>query len=1373
MRIPRALMDGAPSPRFGLSLLGGFELTGPDGVVYLPSKKLAGLLAYLACTAPQPQPRERLMALLWGSHFDAQAKQNLRQAIFRLRKVLGQDALESDGELVSLNTAAVLCDVSRFEALVREGSRDALSAAADLYRGGLIDDVVVREEGWNEWLTGERERLLDLALDAIVRLGEQELVAGRAEHALKAGRRAIALNTMREDAHRLIVQALAAAGRKAEAIKHYQDLVALLKHELNTEPDAATRSLVAGLRSTQPPSRSPAVEQITRPAPPRPAPASNALPTFANKSQDSAPEVSAEGPGARGDAASPAVRSGSPERRQLTIMVCNMVGSTLLAARLDPEDMRDLIAAFHKAVADVVTQFDGFVAQYLGDGVLVYFGYPGAHEHDAEQAVRAGLAILDVVGTLKASPDIPLQARAGIATGVVVVGEQLGTGDTGQRVAIGETPDLATRLQAAAAPGEIVIAASTRRLVGRMFECRALGADEIKGLSQPVEAWQVRGATVGVSRFEARRTGALSPLVGRREEIELLLRRWDQAKLDGGRVVLLSGEPGIGKSRIAESLLVRLEDEPHARVRYFCSPHHTHSPLYPFITQLERAARFEPSSDPGAKLDRLEAVLKPTAKNVPRDVALIAELLGVQADGRYPALAVSPQQKREMTLMALLDQLDRIAAQGPVLIVFEDAHWIDPTSQDLLDRMVARVANLPVLLVVTVRPELQPAWVGEPHVTMLALSRLDRSDSADMVAGVTKDKALPDAVVEQILAQTDGVPLFIEELTSTLLESGLLRETTDRYVLDGPLPPLAIPTTLQASLVARLDRLASVKDVAQIGAAIGREFSYELIAAVSALAPMDLDAALERLTASGLISCRGAPPDATYLFKHALVQDTAYVTMLKSRRRQLHSSIAKVLVERFPARVESQPEVVAGHFTEAGLPIEAIGYWVKAGRLASARSANAEAAKSLERALSLLEALPESKSTLEQGFDLRLELRPALSQLGEGRRLRERLREAQALAERLSDDHRRGQVCSLLTNVHTVLGELDEALASGTRALGIARKLEDLEMHILSTNYLAQAHYYRGEYQRVVELATDSLAVLPPDWVYRHFAGLSTLASVYSRAWLVMGLAQLGKFAEAAKHQDEALRLAQPTQHAPSVGVAHFAASMLYLQKGDWTRARSLTERLVAVIRTGNVMIMLPPAVSSSAWVLAQLGESSDALNRIREGEQLVELDAKNQRNWSYQALGRACLLLGRLEDARRLGNRAIEFSSSQPGFAAHALQLLGDIATHRDRFDAEIGEVHYRGALALAKPRGMRPLVAHCHLGLGKLYRRTGKKEEAQEHLTAAAMMCREMDMRFWLEQAEAEMREHWSAPMGRDAHSGASPRLCTKLTRIGPSTA
>ena len=1026
--------------------------------------------------------------------------------------------------------------------------------------------------------------------------------------------------------------------------------------------------------------------------------------------------------------------------------------------------MRDLLGAYRKSVTDAVARFDGFIARFLGDGVLVFFGYPLAHEDDAERAVSAGLAAIAAVDGLKTRAGVQLRAHVGIATGLVVVGEQLDASGIQERDAVGETPNLASRLQAVAAPGEVVIATSTRRLVGRLFDCRALGANKLKGLPQPVEAWQVRGEAVGVSRFEARRAGTPSPLVGRREEFELLLRRWDQAKVGQGRVVLLSGEPGIGKSRIAESLLVRLEGEPHVRLRYFCSPYHTHSPLYPTIAQLKRAASFEPGSGVRAKLDKLEALLKPTARNVPRDVSLIAELLAVPGDERYPALAVSPQQKREMTLTALLNQLDGVAAQSPVLIVFEDAHWIDPTSLDLLDRTIARVANLPVLLVITFRPEFQPTWVGQPHVTMLPLNRLGRRDSASIIGSITKGKSLPDAVVEQVLAHTDGVPLFIEELTSTLLESGLLRETLDRYVLDGPLPPLAIPTTLHASLLARLDRLASVKDVAQIGAAIGREFSQQLIAAVSTLAPMDLDVALERLTASGIVSRRGTPPDATYSFKHALVQDAAYVTMLKSRRRQLHSSIAKVLVERFSATAERLPEVVAHHFTEAEFASEAIGYWLKAGRLASARSANLEAAKSFEQALHLLEALPESRSTLEQGFELRLELRLVLSQLGRGQRMLECLREAEALAERLDDDRRRCRVYAFMTVTHSLLGELDEALVTGSRALEIAMRLGEFRLRILATSYLVQANFLRGEYDRVIELATGNLAALPADKVYENF-GLVVPPSVWDRSWLVMSLAELGRFGEAAKYEAEATRLAEPTQHAFTIGFAHFAAGMMHLLKGDWAQACSRIEGLVAVARTGNLILHLPRAVASSAWALVQLGEASEALNRLREGEQLLERQGATgisfHRAWGYYALGRASLGLHGLDEAQRLGYRGVETSQGYPGFAAHALHLLGDIATHPDRFDAESGEAHYRQALALAEPRGMRPLVARCHLGLGKLSRHTGKWREAQEHLTTAATTCREMGMRFWLEQAETEMRQPPSHPFsGFEICAGAASR-------------
>lgn len=1321
-------------------MLGGFELTGPLGVVDLPSKKLAGLLAYLACNAPRPQSREKLSALLWGSHFDAQAKQNLRQALFRLRKLLGQDALEGDGEVVSLNTAVIQCDVGRFEALIREGSRDALNAAADLYRGRFIDDVTVGEEGWNEWLTGERERLFELALGAMVRFGEQELAIGRAEHALKAGQRAIALNNMREDAHRLMIQALAATGRKAEAVKYYQGLVALFRRELNTEPDAATRSLVAGLRSTEAPSGSLAVSEIAE----RPLPSVAELP-LADVTGDLEQETGTERLPVLIDSASAAatISPGSSGRRQLTIMACSIVDSMALSARLDPEDMRDRITAFNKAIDDVVSRFGGFVAQYLGDGVLVYFGYPAADEHDTEQAVRAGLAILDAIRTTNAGSGAPLQVRLGIATGLVVVGEQLGSGDTAKRVAIGETPNLAARLQAMAPPGAVVIGASTYRLVGRTFDCRALAAIEVEGLSQPIEAWQVRGEAVGVSRFEARRASAQSALVGRQEEIDLLLRRWDQSRLGEGRVVLLSGEPGIGKSRIAESLLITLADGPHARLRYFCSPHHTQSPLYPLIAQLEQAAGYEPGSDSSAKLDKLAALLKPTTKNLSRDVALIAELLGVPADERYPAVAASPQQQREMTFTALLDQLDGAAAIGPVLIVFEDAHWIDPTSQDLLDRMVARVAGLPVLLVVTARPELQPNWVGEPHVSILPLNRLDRRDSAGIIAGITGGKPLPDAVVDQVLARADGVPLFIEELTSALIESGVLRETDERYALDGPLPELAIPATLQASLVARLDRLASVKDVAQIGAAIGREFSHEMIAAVSAMVPIDLDAALERLTGSGLVSRRGATPDATYTFKHALVQDAAYATMLRSRRQPLHARIAAGLIERFPALVETQPEVVAHHFTEAGLASEAFVHWLKAGRLAQARWAHHEAVEFFEQALQLVEAQSMSREALELAVDLRFELKGSLLPLGAFDRILDHLRQAEGPARALGDQRRLGQLGVHMCHALALAGDLREAIAFGETARTIAASLEDVPLQVTGHLYLGAAYLWTGDYRRAEDLLLTVVRLLDGERSRERF-GLTAFPAVIARAYLTWCCTDGGEYERGIIHAEGAIGLAEALDDPYTLTIACWYVGYLRICRGEPGRAIDVLERALTVAREWNQTYNGALLSGMLGYAYAMSGRTGEGIALLERGLGFLEATGHRVGQPNFMVfLGEACALAGRFADASGFLTRALALAreGSQRGYEARALRLLGDVAA-RDESPKKAMR-HYRDALVLAEEIGMRPLIAHCHLGLGRLYQGTGEPKRATEHFSTAATMYRDLDMSFWLERAEAEWRQ------------------------------
>jgi class 3 adenylate cyclase len=596
-------------------------------------------------------------------------------------------------------------------------------------------------------------------------------------------------------------------------------------------------------------------------------------------------KVAEEGPTKPAAELATSAKADTAERRQVTVMFSDLVGSTALSARMDPEDLREVISAYQNGVAETVQRFGGFVAKYMGDGVLVYFGYPQAHEDDAERAVRAGLELVAAVSGLQTHA--PLQTRVGIATGLVVVGDLIGSGASQEQAIVGDTPNLAARLQGIAEPDAVVVAESTRKLVGSLFELEDLGARDLKGVSGPVRAWAALRPSSVESRFEALHASGLTELVGREEEFELLLRRWSKAKTGEGQVVLLSGEPGIGKSRLTAALLERLTAEPHTRLRYFCSPQHTDSALYPIIGQMERAARLTHNDTTQLKLDKLDVLLTQTSTSK-QDAALFLEMLSLPNDGRYPVLDLMPQQRRQKTLEALGSQIETLSRANPVLMIFEDAHWADSTSLEAFGRAVDQVARLRVLLIVTFRPEFEPPWIGRPHVTALMLNRLAQRDIDAMIDGVIGNKSLPASIRKDIVERTDGIPLFVEEMTKAVLEAGS-EGAAANIAAAVPSPALAVPASLHASLMARLDRLGAAKDVAQIGAAIGREFSYALLVAVVRKPDAELASALDRLVAAGLLFRQGVLPYSSYLFKHALVQDAAYGTLLREPTRAARS----------------------------------------------------------------------------------------------------------------------------------------------------------------------------------------------------------------------------------------------------------------------------------------------------------------------------------------------------------------------------------------------------------------------------------------------------------------------------------------------------
>jgi class 3 adenylate cyclase/tetratricopeptide (TPR) repeat protein len=1010
----------------------------------------------------------------------------------------------------------------------------------------------------------------------------------------------------------------------------------------------------------------------------------------------------------------------SAERRQLTVMFCDLVGSTALSARLDPEDLRSIITAYHCCCTELVERNGGFVAKYMGDGVLAYFGYPQAHEHDAERAVRVGLNLAETIPKLATNAGSPLQARVGIATGLVVVGDLIGAGAAQEQAVVGETPNLAARLQALADPGAVVIASSTRLLTGGLFEYRDLGTVALKGFAENVPAWQVLGAGTTESRFEALRT-VTTPLIGRDEEIDLLLRRWEQAKRGEGCVVLISGEPGIGKSRMAQTIVERLSSESHTRLRSFCSPHHQDSALYPTITRLERAAGFRREDTDAQRLNKLETVLGQATNDLGDAVPLLAALLSIPTGGRYPPLNLSPHKQKERTLHALLAQVKDLAARQPVLIVWEDVHWIDPTSRELLDLIVERVPSLPVLLIVTYRPEFVSPWVGRSQVTLITLNRLSPRRCAEIIARVTEGKSLPEDVSGQIINRTDGVPLFVEELTKTVIESGALTDAGDRYIALRPLPPLAIPTTLSASLLARLDRLVATREVAQIGAALGRHFSYELISAVAAMPQQQLDDALAQLVRAELVFRRGTLPDVEYTFKHALVQDAAYSTLLRNRRQQLHGRITATLEGQFPEIVTAQPQLLAQHCDEAGLAEKSVGYRLAAGRQAVARSAMTEAAAQLGKGLELLSSLPDNAWRWQQELDLLLALAQALiaAKGYASPPVGEAFARAGALAERLN---RTDYVVPLLYGqclFHHVRLELSLALPLAQQMEQIGEARNDAPARLLGQVRHGIVRFLLGEFTFARALFEQCDGLNDPAIRATYAALTPTDQYDVAIVWLATTLTTLGYVDQGRSRLNEALRATRERRHAHTLALVLVNAARIQLAIRSPDAAQRYAEEALAISKEQGFALYLGWGSTYRGEALISLGRAQEGLTLIADG--LAMCRATEAALWSpsiLAALAEAYSRVGQPIEGLNCLAESVQIveTTGERCSEAEIYRLRGDLL--RATGDDAAAESSYHKAIAVAEHQNAKLFELRAAISLARLWRDQGRRTEARDLL-------------------------------------------------------
>jgi TOMM system kinase/cyclase fusion protein len=1019
-------------------------------------------------------------------------------------------------------------------------------------------------------------------------------------------------------------------------------------------------------------------------------------------------------------------RAPDAERRQLTVMFCDLVDSTLLASQLDPEDWREVVRAYQETATAVIQRFDGHIAQYLGDGLLVYFGYPQAHEDDARRAVRTGLDVVEALGALNARLaqryGVRLAVRIGIHTGMVVVGE-MGGGSRQEQLALGDTPNVAARIQGLAAPDTVVISPATFRLVQGYFLHQDLGTHALKGLTTPVQVYRILGDSAAQSRLDVVDASGLTPLVGRDSEVALLLERWAHSQDGRGQVVLLSGEPGIGKSRLVEVLRERVIRQGATRMVFRCSPYHQQSALFPVIEHVQRVVHWQHDAPLEVRVDALEQALQRSRLSLEEVVPLLAALLSLPHPAHYPPLNLTPQRQRQKTYDALVAWLLAEAEQQPVLAVWEDLHWADPSTLELLGLVLDQVPTARMLTLLTCRPEFLPPWASRSHLTQVTLTRLGRPQVQAMITSLTGGKTLPAAVVEHIVARTDGVPLFVEELVKMILESGLVREEGDHYVLTGPLPPLAIPSTLHDSLMARLDRLATVKEVAQLGATLGRTFAYELLQAVSPLDEATLQQGLRQLVEAELVYQRGTPPQATYMFKHALIQETAYQSLLRSTRQQFHQRIAQVLEARFPATVETQPELLAHHYTEAGLAAQAVVYWQRAGERAVERSANVEAISHLTTALTLLPALPDTPERTQHELTLLtvLGIPLVLTKGHAAPEVEATYARARTLCQQLGDTPQLFSVLLGLRRMYFMRAEYQTAHAVGEQLLRLAERLDDAGLCVRAHMMLAEGLLYLGEFAPARAHAEQGIALYDPQRHRVQVVHYGNDPGVCCRLFAALALWVLGYPDQAQQRSEEALAWAQELAHPFSLAFALIHAARLHQDRREGALTYTRAEAGIALATAQGFVLFLAHGPILRGWALAEQGQAAEGLAQIRQGIAAKQvIGVESGRSYNLALLADVYGKVGQLDEGLRVLTEAqtVAQATGERFYEAELSRLTGELLRAQSSENHAAAEACFQQALDVAHRQQAKSWELRAAMSLSRLWQRQGKRGAAYQLL-------------------------------------------------------